>query len=51
MTELERKILHTVAAFRMPASYDTLAAVLVGGGKPFAKELAASGEPHQWLDR
>jgi tetratricopeptide (TPR) repeat protein len=40
VTELERKILHTVAAFRMPASYDTLAAVLVGGGKPFAKELA-----------
>jgi hypothetical protein len=40
VTELERKILHTVAAFRMPASYDTLAAVLVGDGKPFAKEQA-----------
>jgi tetratricopeptide (TPR) repeat protein len=40
LTELELKILHTVAAFRMPASYDTLTRVLVGDGKPFAKELA-----------
>jgi tetratricopeptide (TPR) repeat protein len=34
----ESKALDTVAAFRMPASYDTLAAVLVGKGKPFADE-------------
>ena len=36
----EGRTLHTVAAFRMPASYDTLAAVLVGGDKPFADERA-----------
>ena len=34
----EDKALQTVAAFRMPASYDTLADVLVGNGKPFADE-------------
>src|ERR1022692_3669444 len=36
----ESKALDTVAAFRMPASYDTLLAVLVGKGKPFADERA-----------
>jgi tetratricopeptide (TPR) repeat protein len=36
----EDKALQTVAAFRMPASYDTLAAVLVGRDKPFADERA-----------
>src|ERR1039457_3819667 len=34
----EDKALQTVATFRMPASYDTLADVLVGNGKPFADE-------------
>ncbi|MEP7198360.1 MAG: DUF4062 domain-containing protein, partial [Chloroflexota bacterium] len=33
-----RKVLHTIAAFRMPARYDTLAALLVGDGKPCANE-------------
>src|SRR5262249_6320256 len=33
-----RKVLHTVAAFRMPATYDTLAALLVGSGKTFGGE-------------
>lgn len=33
-----RHVLHTIAAFRMPASYDTLAAVLLGEGKPCADE-------------
>jgi tetratricopeptide (TPR) repeat protein len=36
----ESKALDTVAAFRMPASYDTLAAVLVGEGRPFPDEPA-----------
>jgi tetratricopeptide (TPR) repeat protein len=40
LSESEGKALRTVAAFRMPASYDTLAAVLVGDGKPFADERA-----------
>lgn len=33
-----KKVLHTIAAFRMPATYDTLAAVLVGRNKPFSSE-------------
>lgn len=33
-----RKVLHTIAAFRMPASYDTLAAMLIGNDKSFADE-------------
>jgi tetratricopeptide (TPR) repeat protein len=35
-----RQALHTIAAFRMPAAYDTLAALLVSEGKPFADENA-----------
>lgn len=33
-----QQVLHTIAAFRMPARYDTLAAVLVGEGKVCADE-------------
>jgi tetratricopeptide (TPR) repeat protein len=40
LTESEGRTLHTMAAFSRPASYDTLAAVLVGGDKPFADERA-----------
>jgi tetratricopeptide (TPR) repeat protein len=35
-----RQALHTIAAFRMPASYDTLTALLVGDGHLFADEKA-----------
>jgi tetratricopeptide (TPR) repeat protein len=35
-----RDVLHKIAAFRMPATYDTLAALLVGDGKTFADEHA-----------
>jgi tetratricopeptide (TPR) repeat protein len=35
-----RQALHTVAGFRMPAAYDTLAALLAGDGKPFPDEQA-----------
>jgi tetratricopeptide (TPR) repeat protein len=38
LSEEESRALNTVAAFRMPASYDTLAAVLVGDDKPFPDE-------------
>jgi tetratricopeptide (TPR) repeat protein len=40
LSESEGRLLRTMAAFRMPASYDTLAAILVGDGKPFADERA-----------
>jgi tetratricopeptide (TPR) repeat protein len=40
MDEATRAALNTVAAFRMPASYDTLAALLVGTERPFADEVA-----------
>ncbi len=38
LNDQARQVLHTVAAFRMPASYDTLAALLVGEGKPCVDE-------------
>jgi MinD-like ATPase involved in chromosome partitioning or flagellar assembly/tetratricopeptide (TPR) repeat protein len=38
LSEPAAAALRTLAAFRMPASYDTLFAVLVGDGKPFADE-------------
>ncbi|MEK6299657.1 MAG: DUF4062 domain-containing protein [Acidobacteriota bacterium] len=33
-----KQVLHTVAAFRMPATYDTLAALLIGEDKLFSNE-------------
>ncbi|MBZ0284448.1 MAG: DUF4062 domain-containing protein [Anaerolineae bacterium] len=38
LDENERKVLHTVAAFRMPATYDTLIALLVGENKQYQTE-------------
>ncbi|MEO6391149.1 MAG: DUF4062 domain-containing protein, partial [Pyrinomonadaceae bacterium] len=38
LNEYTRQVLQTIAAFRMPANYDTLAALLVGDGKPFNAE-------------
>ncbi|MFL5586450.1 MAG: DUF4062 domain-containing protein [Ktedonobacteraceae bacterium] len=38
LDETARKVLHTIAAFRMPATYDTLVALLVGKRKPFPNE-------------
>ena len=38
LSESDRQALHTVAAFRMPARYDTLAALLIGEDKPCAAE-------------
>jgi len=34
LTNAEKRVLHTIAAFRMPASYDTLAALLVESTPP-----------------
>jgi len=47
ISEAERRTLRTLAAFRMPAPYDTLAAVLVGSDKPFADERALD---HAFMD-
>lgn len=38
LAETTLKVLHTIAAFRMPASYDTLVDLLVGEDKPCASE-------------
>jgi tetratricopeptide (TPR) repeat protein len=38
--EIQRKVLHTLAAFRMPAIWDTLRALLVGTNKPCADDQA-----------
>jgi hypothetical protein len=40
LAETERNVLHTIAAFRMPATYDTLVALLIGEEKPFPNETA-----------
>jgi tetratricopeptide (TPR) repeat protein len=40
LDESGRKALHTIAAFRMPASYDTLVSVLVGEDKTLPNEKA-----------
>jgi tetratricopeptide (TPR) repeat protein len=38
LDETTFRVLHTVAAFRMPATYDTLVALFVGKGKPCPAE-------------
>jgi hypothetical protein len=40
LSEADAEVLHTIAAFRMPASYDTLVALLVGPGKINSDERA-----------
>ena len=40
LDETTLKVLHTIAAFRMPAAYDTLVALLVGEDKPCPSENA-----------
>jgi len=37
LPEEHRKVLRTIAAFRMPATWDTLCALLVGRGKPIVE--------------
>jgi hypothetical protein len=45
------KVVHTVAAFRMPASYDTLAALLAGDGKLFSNATALDSALTELEDR
>jgi tetratricopeptide (TPR) repeat protein len=40
LDEATLKVLHTIAAFRMPAAYDTLVALLIGENKPCPNESA-----------
>ncbi len=40
LDDTARDVLHKISAFRMPATYDTLTAILVGHDKPFADESA-----------
>jgi hypothetical protein len=40
LTETDNHVLRIIAAFRAPATYDTLAALLVGSGKPCSDEAA-----------
>ena len=40
LTDTDNRVLHTVAAFRAPATYATLAALLTGPGKPCPDEPA-----------
>ena len=44
LNESSKKALHTIAAFRMPASYDTLVAVLIGEDKAFQMKM-------RWMPR
>lgn len=46
-----RDVLHKIAAFRMPATYDTLAALLVGDAKTFADENALIASLSELEDR
>lgn len=45
------QVLRTVAAFRMPARYDTLAALLIGEGKSYADERDLDGVLTELEDR
>lgn len=46
-----RKVLHTISAFRMPATYDTLAALLAGDDKPCPNERSLDGVLAELEDR
>jgi tetratricopeptide (TPR) repeat protein len=46
-----RKVLQTVAAFRMPTTYDTLAALFVGEGKLFTSETGLDAALTELEDR
>jgi tetratricopeptide (TPR) repeat protein len=46
-----QQVLRTIAAFRMPARYDTLASLLIGEGKPCADERELDGVLTELEDR
>jgi tetratricopeptide (TPR) repeat protein len=49
--KIAKKVLHAIAAFRMPTSYDTLAAVLVGENKACANEPELDAALNELEDR
>jgi tetratricopeptide (TPR) repeat protein len=51
LDEASCKTLHTIAAFRMPATYDTLVALLVGPGKAFGREQSLDATLTELEDR
>ncbi len=51
LNESARKSLHTIAAFRMPATYATLVAILVGEGRIFPNEKALDAALTELEDR
>ena len=51
LDEAARRVLHTMAAFRMPATYDTLNALLVGDGRLFDDERGLDGALSELEDR
>ncbi|MEO1260770.1 MAG: DUF4062 domain-containing protein [Bacteroidota bacterium] len=51
LTPAERKVLHTIAAFRMPTTYSTLLGVCVGDGKPCANAPELDATLTQLEDR
>jgi tetratricopeptide (TPR) repeat protein len=51
LEEQARQTLQVIAAFRMPASYDTLTALLVGEAKPCADELELDASLAELEDR
>jgi hypothetical protein len=46
-----RKVLETIAAFRMPANYETLSLICVGQGKLFSTELGLDAALKELEDR
>jgi tetratricopeptide (TPR) repeat protein len=51
LSEAEARVLHTIAAFRMPASYDSVVALLVGSGKLYSNEPALDATLSDLEDR
>jgi tetratricopeptide (TPR) repeat protein len=49
--EAQRRVLYTLAAFRMPTTWDTLSALLVGEGKPCADNRALDAALTELEDR
>jgi tetratricopeptide (TPR) repeat protein len=51
LDEKARQTLHTIAAFRMPAAYETLLALLVGEGKLFVNDSELDAALNELEDR
>ena len=51
LDEAPRRVLHTMAAFRMPGTYDTLNALFVGDGRLFGDERGLDGALSELEDR